>query len=373
MRLEGRRRPDADLNLTEDCRDLMESTRPDDPEFPPATGDEAGVERDASSVPPPVEPPSAGFIVRLFLIPALIVAIVVGVYLLFGQLASGEIDWRQQVDNVRSQNPHVRWRGAMALAQMLDADAQASGSEQRLAENPEIARALTDLFLEIRLKTPYDEETSAQLDFLSKALGRIDVPEIVFPALLEAIETEQNPELRKHALTAVAMIAGRAFESGQPLNDPTLTSAVIGVSASGEPLDRHQAAFILGLIPSDETNTRLDVLVQDGDLMTRANAAVGLARNGSLRGLPVFEEVFADAVAQPLDPGQVKTDVQAQGFFERSILVRNCIKAVHALREELPEGDRRRLLGLTTELVDALHDPKLKNEALELKIVLVDE
>ncbi|REJ88888.1 MAG: HEAT repeat domain-containing protein [Planctomycetota bacterium] len=351
----------------------MDAMRDDDPDFPPFAGDEVEERRETPDVLPPVEPPSAGFIVQLFLIPALIVAVVVGVYLLFGQLASGEVDWRRQVDNVRSQNPHVRWRGALALAQMLDADAQSSGTEERLAENPEIAEALTELFVETRQKKPYDEETSAQLDFLSKALGRLDAPGVVFPALEDAIETEENAELRKHALTSVAMIAGRAYERGAPLNDSTLTSAIIDVSHSGNSLDRHQAAFILGLIPSPEADARLDALVQDGDLMTRANAAVGLARNGSVRGLPVFEEAFADAIAQPLDPAVVQNDAQAQEIFERSILLRNCIKAVDVLRDELSADRRQRLLKLTTQLADATQDPKLKNQARELQFALAGE
>src|SRR6187200_1181568 len=59
---------------------------------------------------PPVEPPSAGFIVQLFLVPAIIVAAVIGLYLLFGKLAAGDTDWRQLVSDIKSDNPNVRWR-----------------------------------------------------------------------------------------------------------------------------------------------------------------------------------------------------------------------------------------------------------------------
>ena len=37
------------------------------------------------SQPPPVEPPSAKFIVQLFVVPGLIVAVIVGAWLLFGK------------------------------------------------------------------------------------------------------------------------------------------------------------------------------------------------------------------------------------------------------------------------------------------------
>ena len=65
---------------------------------------------------PPVKPPSAGFIVQLFLIPALIVAAVVGVWALFGKMAAGEQDWRELVDEIKNTNEHRRWRGANGLA-----------------------------------------------------------------------------------------------------------------------------------------------------------------------------------------------------------------------------------------------------------------
>ncbi|HLQ43503.1 MAG TPA: hypothetical protein VK137_02140, partial [Planctomycetaceae bacterium] len=46
---------------------------------------------------PPVEPPSGRFIVQLFVVPGLIVAAIVGVWLLFGKLASAEQDWQKLV------------------------------------------------------------------------------------------------------------------------------------------------------------------------------------------------------------------------------------------------------------------------------------
>jgi hypothetical protein len=134
---------------------------------------------------PPVEPPSAGMIVQLFLVPAVIVAVIVGVYVLFGQLASQEMDWRQLVTDVRSENPHVRWRGALGLAQMLDADAQRTDSSQNLKSNPDIAAALADLYGKlIHVSNPREDELK-QIEFLSKALGRMDVAEVIAAILLD--------------------------------------------------------------------------------------------------------------------------------------------------------------------------------------------
>ncbi|MCA8998582.1 MAG: hypothetical protein KDA80_16400, partial [Planctomycetaceae bacterium] len=126
---------------------------------------------------PPVEPPSAGMIVQLFLIPALIVGVIIGVYVLFGQIASQELNWRQLVTDVRSENPHVRWRGALGLAQMLDADVRRGEESQNLPDNPEIAGALAELYGDlVTVSNPSEEETK-QIEFLSKALGRMSPAE----------------------------------------------------------------------------------------------------------------------------------------------------------------------------------------------------
>jgi hypothetical protein len=315
---------------------------------------------------PPVAPPSAGFIVQLFLIPALIVGVIVGIYLLFGLLASGELDWRQQVVDVRSANEHVRWRGALSLAQMLDADAQQGASGTGLSRNREIAAALTELFRDTMAQSPRDEEAHKQLEFVTKALGRLDSADVVLPVLLGAIDTDSDPELHKHVLTAVAMIAGRAFERNAPLDDASLVRRVIVLSEGADVLSRHQAAFILGLTRVPEARARLEVLLQDGDLMTRANAAIGLARQKSTDGLPVFEEVFADLAARPLDPSTATTDGRAQEYFERYVLYSNCLKAIELLRPELAPDVRQRIVSVLDAVARSTGDARIQVETKQI-------
>ena len=72
----------------------------------------------------------------------LIVAAIVGVWLLFGKLASAEQDWQALVADMKSSNEHRRGRGAMGLAQALAVD------QNRKSEGPR----LTTNFLECELK-----------------------------------------------------------------------------------------------------------------------------------------------------------------------------------------------------------------------------
>src|SRR3954449_6721555 len=71
---------------------------------------------------PPVEAPTAGFIVQLFVIPAIVVAVVIVVWLLFGKLAGGERDVLEYVRTIRSEYVNRRWRAAYELASLIQND-----------------------------------------------------------------------------------------------------------------------------------------------------------------------------------------------------------------------------------------------------------
>src|SRR5947209_16744064 len=81
---------------------------------------------------PPVEAPSAGFIVQLFVIPAVVVAVIVVVWLLFGKLAGGERDAMEYVRLLRS--PGAHWRTAYELASLIQNDPRLSSDPVLLGE-----------------------------------------------------------------------------------------------------------------------------------------------------------------------------------------------------------------------------------------------
>src|SRR5262245_12153195 len=86
--------------------------------------------------PPLVEAPSAGFVVQLFVIPAVVVAVVIVVWLLFGKLAGGERDAMEYVRQLRLSS--ANWRSAFELASLIQNDA-------RLGSDPKLLGELTDL------------------------------------------------------------------------------------------------------------------------------------------------------------------------------------------------------------------------------------
>ncbi len=319
---------------------------------------------------PPVEPPSAGMIIQLFVVPAIIVLIVIGVYSLFGQLASAELDWRQLTLDVKSENPNIRWRGALGLAHMLDADAQRGEKSQHLTSNSEIAQALSELFVErIKLTKPNEQELK-DIEFLSKALGRMDVEEVIVPAFQKGISIDREHEIRKHSMIGLAMLAGQLHQQGQSLLTPGIVAEVIEISKEPETLFRHQAAYVLGLVSDQTAKDRLEVLLEDPDQMTRVNAAVSFARNNSTIGMEVFQELFQQAITTPLDPATVKTEEDESNYFEHRLMLKNALRAIDQLRPVLDQDQSNKLVDQLKEVIESTLDNEIRTNAKQLMLEL---
>ncbi|MCA8992435.1 MAG: HEAT repeat domain-containing protein [Planctomycetaceae bacterium] len=330
---------------------------------------------------PPVEPPSAGFIVQLFVVPAIIVLAVCGVYFLFARAASTEHDWRQLVADVKSENPHVRWRAALGLAQALEADGrrQANRTEPLeagvvpLAENKEVAEALAEMYGDlIQLESASDEQAN-QIDFLSKALGLVDVDDVSLPILRDGLSEERSEEVQRHSMTGLVMIAGRRFEKGTPLKNAELEGQILELSREPKPLVRHQTAFLLGLMPSEAALERIHELLDDGDQITQVNAAVALARNDSLDGFSVFEDVLSDAVDWKLNPAQVETEEQRNAYFERGLMLDNSVRALTQLAPQLSGGQKASLVEALDAAIASTKDDTLTSAMKNLKYELQRE
>jgi hypothetical protein len=347
-----------------------ESQRPRDPfdERPNGPPDDAPL--------PPVEPPSAGFIVQLFVVPALIVAAVIGVYLLFGKLASSDVDWRELVVDLRSGNPQTRWRGANGLAQLLEADSLRVRSARAgetpdppLTSDPELAAELALTLRQELGRAAEPSDGQSLLEYLIKSLGWMDVPEVVVPPLLEAYEVVRDPFLRQQTLIALGMIAGRAQSAGRPLEDPALTELLLEASRTEEGVLRHLAIYDLGFLAGPEVEQRLEALLGDPDDKTRLNAAVGLARRNSTAAASVFESILSDAARQSFDPSVVTTEAEANAYFERTQSAANALTAASLLGDALTPEQRRQFLALIEPLTK-VGDNDLRHKAIEARHAL---
>src|SRR4051794_7662003 len=190
---------------------------------------------------PPVEAPSAGFIVQLFVIPAVVVAVVVVVWLLFGKLAGGERDAREYVRLLRS--PSANWRAAFELASLIQNDA-------RLGHDPVLLGELSDL-----LAHDLDQGENPKLtQYVALTLGAFQTldarslsgqPVDPIAALVRALAAPQPAPVR---IAAAASLAKHAARLEGTLDDPRAVRALgeAGSDPAAEAELRQMAVYALG-------------------------------------------------------------------------------------------------------------------------------
>lgn len=235
---------------------------------------------------PPVEAPSAGFIVQLFVIPAVIVAVVIVVWLLFGKLAGGERDAMEYVRLLRSPNAH--WRAAYELASLIQND-------PRLANDPKLLGELSDL-----LGHELDQDESPELTrYVALTLGAFETLDArsndgrkIDPvaALARALEPRQPSRVRAAAAFSLAKHAARL--DGR-LEDPTAIKALAQTADDQDSELRQIAIYALGFFGGPEAGRVLRDHLKDVDCYTRYNAAAALGRRGDPEARDVFREMLS--------------------------------------------------------------------------------
>lgn len=271
---------------------------------------------------PPVEPPSAAFLVQLFLVPAVIVAIIVCVWLAFHWLAHLGNDPQAYVRTLRRDN-EGRWQAALNLANDLRGPGGgALKTDATLAG--ELGRILTD---EVGSGRTGEQSQTLRL-YLCRALGEFAIPEAL-PPLVEQAARPADPQTARAAVEAIAVLwTNLADPARQAADRGGLVRAVETAAASDDAPLRGAAAFTLGVVGSDEAVERLVRLAADENDDVRYNAALGLARLGREESLDTLGEMLA------LDDLPTKADATAaeqSQRYKRALVVVNALRGVAAL------------------------------------------
>ena len=278
---------------------------------------------------PPVEAPNAGFLVQLFLVPALIVGIIVCVYLAFYWLAHMGNDPEASLKALQ-RNTAGRWHAALNFADDLRGRQGA-----RLKNDPALAGQLAAILdAEVASGRPraaddprLPERPSTLCTYLCRALGEFAVPEAAAP-LLARITDPSLPQVSQAAVEAIAVLAVNLRQVNREFPDPAaVNAALVAASRSDDAALRSRAAYSIGVVSGVAGRDRLVEMLADDNDNVRYNAAVGLARVGDGAGWDTLGEMLAqpDVVAAPEDQ-----EAQARRY-KRVVVVVNALRGLGLL------------------------------------------
>jgi HEAT repeat protein len=246
---------------------------------------------------PTVVPPSAGFLLQLFVIPLIIVAIIVGVWAMFSWLVHLGNDPKDLVRDISAMND-ASWQKANILADLLR-----NPEFDYIKEDAALAQELVHVLREEIQNARMDEQRVRLRLYLCLCLGKFRVPQVV-PPLVLAANTEREPvevSVRRSAVLAFADLAGNPGWKEKLSSNPEVMRAVLEASrARGNNMEdelqrgelRSAAAYALGVIGGPEAEERLLRLLDDAHANTRYNAATGLARTADPRAQSVLVEML---------------------------------------------------------------------------------
>lgn len=306
---------------------MTDHTPPTDPPLPSGDSDET---------PPDM---SASLLARLFAVPLLIVAMIVGcsvmVVLLFGWISTSqeesiekllariEVGTGEKVMDV-AMMPQDRevWQAAMELSRRLQSDDPRDLPPEK---RPDVAHRLAKILDHTRTGDQTEMAQEMQ-QFLLTALGWLREPESVGVVEAFASDESQSLNVRRHAVGALVLMrtlpeARGAYPSLLPLLDsPEPVLRVAGVVAIGVLADRGDAVAIKALSEAYRSDDR----------EVTWNATIALARLGAHLVTPMltdmldrsyWEQVELDLPDVPSGQGEPRrlTPTQVEGYLVLTI------------------------------------------------------
>jgi hypothetical protein len=310
---------------------------------------------------PPVEPPSAGFIVQLFIIPAVIVAVIVIVWALFNWLAHMGTDPKSYVEALE-RNTENRWQEAHNLANELNK----SGNE-KLKQDHELAQKLADLLNREIDAGQFDDKPVTLRFYLCRVLGEFQVPEVL-PVLVKAAKTNRDEREASVQLAAVQGLARLIpnLKDAKLAENAELNEVLLNASHDKNNVVRYHAAYTLGVLGGPEALKRLEVLLDDADVDVRMNAAMGLARQGDTAAVETLVLMLDPTYEEPAETEKVKEAKPGKLLNVRL----NALESAAQLARANPKADLSRLSTAVERLIASSPPAGLRAKAEEVKRVL---
>lgn len=202
---------------------------------------------------------------QFVLFPLGVVAIAVGIFFLFGKMASDEQTVPDYLHEVQSGGRRERWQAAYQLSQLINA-----------GEAKKYPNLIHDV---IRVYESAKNDDPRIRQYLSMVLGNLGDRRAT-PLLVDALG-DRAPETRIYA----ALALGR-------LGDPVSVPQLIHVLSTDERDVRKAAAYALGEMRDPRALPALSGALSDPIADIRYNAAIALARYGDTRAIGVLREML---------------------------------------------------------------------------------
>lgn len=334
---------------------MTSPSSPDDPQLKANTSESSHSADDAL---PPVQAPSAGFLLQLFFIPLIIVASIVMVWGMFSWLAHMGSDPKDLVKGLKALDD-ASWQRAYQLSEHLR-----NPEYDNLKRDPELAGELVDL-LESELKDGRLDKARINLRiYLCRALGEFELDSVT-DVLVEAATTERDVKeiaVRRSAIEGLATLASHVGNEKMRSHESAMKVLIDSCnerSSSGDLPERDEirstAAFALGVIGGGQAQDRLALLLADANHNVRFNAATGLARHGDQRCLSVLIGMLDPAsragIDDELDDGlkrRQKLTILTNGIFAASRMVTaskgNDLQSLEDALQHLIDSDENRAI-----------------------------
>jgi HEAT repeat protein len=265
------------------------------------------METKSTSVPIPAQDelveekrPTSLLIAQFFLFPLIIIAICVGIFLLFGYLTYEQKTPQEYLSEVRTGSELCcRWQSAYELSNII------SSRKEKLRDT-DFVNDLIKVYQTSRNADPRVRR------YLALTMGHLGDPRAV-PALIEGL-SDTDSENQMNNLLALGTIA-----------DKSATSAVIQQLSSSNPAVRKMAAFVLSAIKDPAASHDLKIALNDTNDEVRWYAAIALAQ--------INDSAGTDVLMKLIDHSYVD---QLQGFApdQKSQLMINAVRCLGLLKFE---------------------------------------
>ena len=229
-------------------------------------------------------------LIPLFVVPLLIVAVIVAIFLVVGRVVNHEKTTADLIQEVQSGGVNERWQAAAHLSDI------AVREPERLAD-PKARALLRGVF---QNAGPEDTRLRRYLAELWGRIGDVEAAPVVIDAVARLNEMLKQPGMRDGELGEkvtgelifdVGCLGSLGVDAAEPVllacaGDPDAGVRQASASALGDWGRRRKAA---GKSPSAAVLDKLTKLHGDPEPWVQMNAALGLAKVESAAGLPTLE------------------------------------------------------------------------------------